>query len=416
MAGPLLIKRATNEDLIEVDSRPRILALLERYLPGHKSGGPIQAIANMVSPMSADYRFFILTSDRDVGDAHHFRGVEPNCWHHVGDALVMYSDQITLRRMYRALQTVRPDILYLNSYFSFLTRKALLLRRLGLLCDAATILAPRGEFSPGALHIKHRRKGLYMWMARQLGLYDGILWHASAEPEKTEILGRKDRISRVFHPIVVANEFATPVVYPGKRINKVPGHLDLAYISRISEKKNLHFLLRVLAKVRGEVRLNIYGPIAPKDEAYWALCQRAANELPPNVIVRYGSSVEHDQVPQLLAQHHVFVLPTLGENYCHAAVESLMSGTPVLISDLTPWRELHLAGAGFDLPLSDPEAWTTALQYFIDVNQSDYQEHVRGAIEYSRRCSSADTVQQNGRLFRFALNLHSGTSATDSSA
>lgn len=50
--------------------------------------------------------------------------------------------------------------------------------------------------------------------------------------------------------------------------SKESGSLHLVFLSRISEKKNLLFLLRVLAhNSELSVQLDIYGPI--EDKAYW---------------------------------------------------------------------------------------------------------------------------------------------------
>jgi glycosyltransferase involved in cell wall biosynthesis len=37
--------------------------------------------------------------------------------------------------------------------------------------------------------------------------------------------------------------------------------------------------------------------------------------------------------------------------------EALAAGTPVLIADTTPWRNLAELGVGWDLPLDDPRAF-----------------------------------------------------------
>src|SRR6185436_1547706 len=86
----------------------------------------------------------------------------------------------------RVIRAAKPDVLYLNSYFSKLTRNALTLRWLGLTDKIAFIIAPRGEFSPGALALKSIKKRSYLRAARALGFHRGITWHVSSVHEERD--------------------------------------------------------------------------------------------------------------------------------------------------------------------------------------------------------------------------------------
>lgn len=50
------------------------------------------------------------------------------------------------------------------------------------------VIAPRGEFSPGALGLKSLKKRVYLLVAKALGLYRGVVWQASSEHEEADIL------------------------------------------------------------------------------------------------------------------------------------------------------------------------------------------------------------------------------------
>jgi glycosyltransferase involved in cell wall biosynthesis len=132
------------------------------------------------------------------------------------------------------------------------------------------------------------------------------------------------------------------------------------FLSRITPKKNLHFALKVLAQVRAPVEFNIYGPV--REEPYWQQCQRLIEECPPNVTVRYCGSLAHVEVPAVFEAHDLFFLPTLGENYGHVMMESLSAGTPILIADTTPWRDLLQAGVGWDLSLNNEQAFVDKIE------------------------------------------------------
>ena len=66
---------------------------------------------------------------------------------------------------------------------------------------------------------------------------------------------------------------------------------------------------------------------------------------------KYMGIVKHERVGEVFAEHDLFLLPSLGENYSHVTCEALSAGCPVLISDRTPWRNLQQKGVGWDVPL-----------------------------------------------------------------
>ncbi|QEQ57220.1 hypothetical protein [Chlorobium phaeovibrioides] len=49
------------------------------------------------------------------------------------------------------------------------------------------VLAPRGEFSPGALQLKAAKKQLFAVVMKILRLHHGVIWHASSDFERLDI-------------------------------------------------------------------------------------------------------------------------------------------------------------------------------------------------------------------------------------
>ena len=58
----------------------KILLLVGNYLPGFKSGGALRSTVNMVERLGDEFEFWIVTSDRDVGDTSGYIGVNKNEW------------------------------------------------------------------------------------------------------------------------------------------------------------------------------------------------------------------------------------------------------------------------------------------------------------------------------------------------
>lgn len=353
----------------------KVLFFLDYYLPGCKAGGPIRSLANMVDQLGNKFNFKVITRDRDFGDCAPYSGIVSNTWHSVGKAQVFYlsPQNLSLKILRHLICSTNPDIIYLNSFFSpVFTIKPLFLRRLGLIPNIPVIVAPRGEFSPGALAIKSFKKHIYLKTSKILCLYRNVVWQASSEYEEKDI---RHWFGNCVEVIVAPN---IPSSIAGLRTTlsnytehkKITGKLKIIFLSRVARKKNLHGALRMLDNLKGEVQFDIYGPL--EDLNYWAECKRVINLLPNNIRVQYMGSVEHDKVINIIREHDLFFLPTLGENYGHVIVEALVAGCPVLISDQTPWRNLEEKDVGWDLPLGHPEKFQDVLQKCINMNEQEY--------------------------------------------
>jgi len=259
------------------------------------------------------------------------------------------------------------------------------------------VIAPRGEFSPGALGLKSFKKRVYITAAKALGLYKGAVWQASSEHEEADIrqwFGNDVRvvIAPDLPPVINAADEPRAVK------EKVRGCLKIIFLSRISRKKNLDGALEMLNGLKGKIQFNIYGPM--EDKTYWAKCQKIISGLPENIKVKYCGSITHDKVGAVMREHDIFFFPTLGENFGHVILEALCAGCPVLISDQTPWRGLEEKGVGWDLPLEKIEMFREVLQKCIDMNDEEYVKWSERARVYGLGVTKDDgVVEQNRKLF-----------------
>ena len=336
------------------------------YLPGDKSGGPVRTIANIVEQLGDEFDFKIITSDRDSLDEKAYPNIDIDAWNQVGKAEVFYlsPENQTLQVLTKLVCDTPHDTLYFNSFFDHnFTIKLLWARRLGHLPRKTTIIAPRGEFSPGALLQKRLKKLAYIYCSTFAGLHSGLIWHASTERESSEIdnghPGNKKQI--LIAPDLAAISQTEPVS------KKLGSTMKIVFLSRISAKKHLDYALKVLKKVTTPVEFNIYGPI--EDPDYWNKCESLIKELPSNISVKYNGIVEHSEVPVIMASQDLFFFPTLGENFGHVIAEALLVGTPVLIANTTPWRGLEQAEAGWDLPLTDEVEFSNRINDFSNFSE-----------------------------------------------
>lgn len=381
--------------------KKKVLILAGYYVPSIKGGGPIQSIKNLVDNLSDKFGFYILASDRDLGDEQPFSNIKTDEWVQVGNAKVFYinTKQLTLRRLAKIINAVDYDVLYLNSFFSYkFSIMIMILSKLKLIAPKPIILAPRGQFSKGALGFKSGKKKLYIKITKALGLYKDVTWHATAQTEKEDIealFGPKANIKIAGNLTANYKEFKYD-----KDIDKNKGELKVVFVSRIHPKKNLKKAIELLKNIEGKIEFNIYGPI--EDKAYWSECKTLINKLPDDIKVDYKGVIEHDKIIDIFKQHHVFLFPTLGENFGHVISEALIGGCPVIISDQTPWRELESKQVGWDIDLKDENKFIGVIQNCVDLNNEEYMILSKNAFEYGKKISNNnEDIESYYSIFKF---------------
>lgn len=388
---------------------PRILCFVGWYLPGYKAGGPIRTITNMVDQLDGAFDFFIVTRDRDLSDTEPYPNILINQWNSVGQAKVFYASPATFSflGLMSLLRDTPHDILYLNSVFSPpMTIMPLIIRRIGLYGKNPVIIAPRGEFSVGALALKATKKKIFLAFANSVGIYRNLIWQASSDFES------KDIRFTMHHIMVEPNIMVAPdlISLPKQAIEeqasfhrfiRLPGPLRIIFMSRISPMKNLVYLLRALINVSVPVKLSIFGP--SEDSTYWLLCQSLIQTLPAHIVVTYNGEVTHEQVAATFEAHDVFIFPTLGENFGHVIFESLAAGTAVIVSDQTPWQsDPH--GAVEVLTLECLDDWTAVINDRACFNDQAYAAQREAALRYAYAyCATSPALEQNRSLFLSAL-------------
>lgn len=379
--------------------KKKVLLFAPFFTPSVKGGGPIISTKNIIENISEKIDFYVLTSDRDLGDTAPFPQVEVNQWNKIGEANVMYVDRTKMSiKMVADVMNDQPfDYFYLNSFFDHhFSILPILAKKINKTVKGQLLVAPRGEFSPGALRIKATKKNVYIRLFKMLQLAKGVIWHATAESE------RKD-IQNIFGDqviIKIANNLTANYsnLNYEKNIVKTKGKVKFIFISRIHPKKNLLQALQLVGKLSGKIEFSIYGPI--EDDNYWNQCQKVIETFPGTIKVHYRGLLPHKEIIPTFSQHHFFLFPTFGENYGHVISEALIGGCPVIISDQTPWLQLEQKGAGWDIMLTDVDKFTAVLQACVDMNQAEYDKLSKSAFEFGKaEANKIDDIKNSYRLF-----------------
>ena len=375
------------------ESKKKILVLCEQYLPAFKAGGVIQAIRGIFGALGDRFEFYLITGDRDLGDDVPFPDVVLNSWTNLDGINIIYIPlgEMRVSTIAKAISDFEIDLIYLPSFFSIFPRTVYR----GIISGTIVVpvvLAPHGQLATNAFALKFLKKMLFLSLFRLFFGADRFIWHATSEDEVQSI-------RRLFPScqIFLAHNISSQL--PQKR-EDIPQMrpLKVIYFGRLSEKKNLHFGLQVLAGVKSSVIFDIYGPL--EDVSYVEKCKNIAKNLPSHIRVNFFGPRPFDDLAKIFSDYHVFLFPSLNENFGYAVLEAVLAGIVPVLSDETFWTFLAEKKAGFAIPLKNPELFTQAIEYFANLPSEDFMAYRSRALEEGRKyISQSPGVREHEQMF-----------------
>jgi glycosyltransferase involved in cell wall biosynthesis len=233
----------------------------------------------------------------------------------------------------------------------------------------------------GALKRKYFKKYVFLRLFRLISWHKRVVFHATNKQEQKDIL----LFFSTKADIVVLDNIPNTSFNLWHPKFKKPEELSCVFISRIHPKKNLYYFLKILSEIKTDAKLalDIYG--VEEDEHYAQDCKQFSSMLGDNIQVGFKGPIPYANVFSTMQKYHVFVLPTLGENYGHVIYEALSAGDPVLISDQTPWRHLEEEKAGWDLPLNQKDRFKKAIHEAASWNQDEYNVWSKNAFYLAKK-------------------------------
>ncbi len=345
-------------------AKPTILVFCDWYRPGYKAGGPITSNVNLVENLGDHFEFKVVCGDTDYLSHQPYANIDSNTWIQVGKAKVLYlpkSDQ-TKRNIAQIIKAESPSTLYVNGLFSktFSLFPLLTERRAG----CKVIVAPRGMLAPGALGIKPLKKSIFIKLAKAMNWYKDVLFHCTSEDEMGQVRGILNPSAQC---VEVPNLPST--IQPKKGSHgKETGVLRLISVTRIAKEKNTLFAIETLGKIPAHISVKAKFIGEVYDPAYFEACKKEVAKIPAHIDIDFAGVMHPDNIPAFFDYADLFFLPTLGENYGHAIVEALLTNTPVLISDKTPWKNLKEDGLGASFALNQP---TEFVDYLTRIGEMD---------------------------------------------
>ena len=117
---------------------------------------------------------------------------------------------------------------------------------------------------------------------------------------------------------VVYNGVDTHLFRP-MNVPRISPKLNLIFIGNLNPEKGLTYLFRAVEPIQDKVHLSIVGD--------GRLLQKYKKDYP---FAKYYGRIEHHQLPEIINQHDVLVLPTFVESFPNVLLEAMACGKPVI--------------------------------------------------------------------------------------
>jgi glycosyltransferase involved in cell wall biosynthesis len=377
-------------------AKKKVLIFIDWFLPGEKAGGPVRSCVNLAEHLQDEFDFSVVTRDTDYTESKPYEQVKSDQWNVYDGKRVYYISAAKLNKetIAEIIAQENPDFIYLNGIWSqpftaWPLKAAKKSKR-----KIKIVVAARGMLAPSALAIKAAKKKIYLRLAKWRNDFSDVLFHATNAKEAADI---RDAMGGKCSIVVAGNlprKTGQQILHREKEKNK----LRIISIARIAPEKNILFALETLALLESNTEADFFGTVY--DEEYWKACKAVAEKLPANVKVSFPGAVSSETIFSVLAQYDLLFMPTRGENFGHVILESMQAGTPVLISDQTPWKNLADKNAGWEFPLRSKEKFVQKLEELTGMEENEFRKWREGAFAVAKKYAGDEKViEENRKLF-----------------
>jgi len=362
--------------------RKKIVIFMDWYKPGYKAGGPIQSISNLVSLLFGEYDFYVVTRNLDYLETSSYPDIDSGVWIKSREESIFYLEynKLSYSKIKEVIREISPDMIYLNSLYSIYFSLIPILLARGK--KIKTLLAVRGMLSEGSFSVKKKKKLLFLFLFKLLGLHKIVKFHATTVGEKMDIL---NKMGSQVDVQVVQN---VPRIKFNTQFKSRGDTLKIIFVGRIAPEKNLLFAIKAAKLVKSKVLFCIYGPVY--NQAYWSLCKSEIERCPTHVNIKYQGVLPHSKLDATLSAFHVLFLPSTGENFGHIISEAMMNYCIPLISNKTPWRNLEKAKVGFDLAIDQEILFAEKIDYLASIEKIQLERMAKSANRFVN--NQVDTI------------------------
>lgn len=303
----------------------RVLQICAAYKPAFIYGGPTMSVS-MLSEQLAKTGIYteVYATTANGKDELPVKPGEPV---NVDGVTVTYFKRITkdhshfspalLKKLWK--EAPGFDVIHIHAWWNLVSLFSCLI---ALMRNVPVIISPRGTLSPYSFQNKNIGKKRLIHHLLGRPLLNRCHIHVTSSRES-------EAINSIIKPKSITN--LPNFVKPGPNLAGSAQSLaifKLIFLSRIEEKKGLDILINALPFLNFPYSLTIVGS---GDKMYVdelkALVKKNGDEADV-----YWIGFQGDNKFELLAQHHLLVLPSYDENFGNVIIESLSQGTAVLVS------------------------------------------------------------------------------------
>jgi len=332
----------------------KISLIIPSFYPAVIYGGPIFSTLHTCQELAQlkDMEVFVSTTNTNMTSR---LDIETNKWHkYTKDFYVKYYNEtkigsFSLSLFFNIWKDIKSaDVIHIQSIFSTPTPISLLFASL---MKKPILLSPRGSLGSWCLDNGSGFKKKWLsWFIKPFS--NNIIWHATAEQEKTEIQSIFPKVKVKIIPngieydtfqqyaVLSRNEFTNKFSQTEKKAEKI-----IVSMGRLQKKKGFDILINSFVKVLTNYP-NAMLFIAGQDEGEKENLLQQIEELQMSDKVFFTGALKEQEKIDFLANADLFVLPSHNENFGNVYVESLAAGTPIVASKNTPWAEVETANCG----------------------------------------------------------------------
>jgi glycosyltransferase involved in cell wall biosynthesis len=250
----------------------------------------------------------------------------------------------------------------------------------GRLIGAKTIITYHELWVGKWIKLKGLFTGIFgeLWERFALVLpYDRI--HVISESTKKELIlyGINDKKVKV-----IPNGVNSSIFDSFANKNNTP---QICYAGRLIKTKNVDTIIRAMPRIIDAIP-NVQCVICGDGEERRDL-EKLVIELDVKDNVTFlGRLKKYEDVINLMKKSHLFCHPSGVEGFGIVLVESMACGTPIITSDIPPFKELNINGVGLLFKIGDYQKLS---QYVIDIfnDKTKYNQMTESCLKMSRQYS-----------------------------
>lgn len=307
--------------------RLQLLHIIPSYKPAYIYGGPTVSVSSLCeNQVALGHHVTVYTT---TANGKNELNVTPNKPIEVDGVEVFYFNRITKDHthispglLFTLWKNAKQfDVIHIHSWWNLLV---ILVATICYLRGIKPIVSPRGMLTHYTLNNQHSIYKKIIHRSIGLFLLKRTTFHATTESELIE----SQELFKYSSSFILPNIVTFPVAKKAIAGNN-NDYFKIIFLSRIDPKKGLELLFESLSMVEFQYKLIIAGE--GKAE-YIAKLQKLASGLKIDENILWVGWKSGDEKYKLLAQADLFVLTSYNENFANVVLESLSTGTAVLIS------------------------------------------------------------------------------------